>query len=321
MSTQSTLSFRRDCHDHDHDGRRLRRDRSYSDAHAVLFSKKSSASNYPNSLDLTMDTDCETATMTGTAGQSVVGGKLLHHQSSPSSPPNHHHNGHAGRPRSKSLDVHRCHHVAPSMHKKKYPNHHHHRVIMSRAHQQQHGWNSPDTASNTTATAITKLKGKMWIRPASPIRRPEQQQPPPHPHPLFQGEVEENGAGRHHAILTHDNNTMMLSSPVRQVADFPHSLSNPPYTADSFEEEEDELLLYSTTSTLPKISFTSSTSSSSPSSPYGDVDLYPTTTTTTSNSRSIGTSASSGPLKLFSFGESGKPLKPREFHLINTMRT
>lgn len=360
----SASVFRRD-HDHDSSGRR---DRSYSDAHAILFSKTSSANSHSAHLDPASSTstvmtsvealarDNNTITMTVTeTGQleanmkqfvSGSGGGKLHPSSTSSS---HHHpqqHGHAaaGRPRSKSLDVHRHHVALPAMHKKKYPNHHHHHNFILRAHHgaQQyllhHGRNSPETASTTTM----KLKGKMWIRPASPIqlfkdhRRQQQQQQ----HPHHENGMEDNEAEQ--AILTIDNMMFsspiyrnhrerepfrMCSSPARRVADFPYS-STDPATTTAVNSFDDEILMYSTTTTsnttLPKISFTSSSSSST--SPYGDVEFYPTANTTATTRKEDTTRHDSrgdgngGQLK-FSFGESGKLIKPREIPLISTMRS
>jgi hypothetical protein len=72
----------------------------------------------------------------------------------------HHGNG---RPRSKSLDVHR--HSADPIQKKKYAHHHVHQSP-SRDHR-HHGRNSPTYTIMADETTPRRLQGKLWIRPAA----------------------------------------------------------------------------------------------------------------------------------------------------------
>ena len=113
-----------------------RRDRSYSDAHALIYSKTNNPHSPPQN----------------TAGGASHMNKAAHTKK-------HHHHHHHGRPRSKSLDIHR-HHSSP-FHKKKYP-HQHYKHIPSRTH-------SPAIhhyGSGRASPSSPKLRGKMWIRPA-----------------------------------------------------------------------------------------------------------------------------------------------------------
>eukprot|EP00579_Thalassiosira_antarctica_P001148 CAMPEP_0201868770 /NCGR_PEP_ID=MMETSP0902-20130614/2523_1 /ASSEMBLY_ACC=CAM_ASM_000551 /TAXON_ID=420261 /ORGANISM="Thalassiosira antarctica, Strain CCMP982" /LENGTH=259 /DNA_ID=CAMNT_0048394149 /DNA_START=210 /DNA_END=989 /DNA_ORIENTATION=+ len=115
-----------------------RRDRSYSDAHALIYSKTNSSHN---SSDINESNAPSNNKMTCTKKHHS------HHQ--------HHHHG--SRPRSKSLDLH--HHSTP-VHKKKYPHQHKHipRPLSHGGYHIDVGRVSPSSP---------KLKGKMWIRPAA----------------------------------------------------------------------------------------------------------------------------------------------------------
>mmetsp|Transcript_29229 Transcript_29229/g.62158 ORF Transcript_29229/g.62158 Transcript_29229/m.62158 type:complete len:221 (+) Transcript_29229:249-911(+) len=114
-----------------------RRDRSYSDAHALIYSSKVNSSH--NSPKDTMGAEITNKANAPTSPKMMACTKK--HQSS--------------RPRSKSLDLHR--HSTP-IHKKKYPQHHKHipRTFSPGGH--HHGRISPSSP---------KLEGRLWIRPAA----------------------------------------------------------------------------------------------------------------------------------------------------------
>lgn len=302
FEASSAFRFSRDHHNDSGGGGR--RDRSYSDAHAILFSKTSIS----NDADDDDDAGNVGIAMPGAEAskmkQLVVagGGKKLQASSAPQHQHSQHHHG---RPRSKSLDVHR-HHVAAATHKKK--SHHQLHHMLSRMQQQQqhpttttthvhgahvvfpHGRHSPENLSASNM----KLKGKMWIRPASPIRfisKDLQQQQPQY---LFHEDVKEEDivrADQTHDVRTDDIDILSSSPPIIYRSHY--HVKN---TAAASFDDEMELLYTAPTTTaaaavLPEISFSSSSSSSTRTSPSS------------------------------SYGESGKLIKPREFHLISTMRT
>ena len=131
-----------------------RRDRSYSDAHALLHSVSTNTEDqhHHHAPNITVDSN-----------KAVAEEHMIYKAASPllvtkmnASKKSHHHHGN-NRPRSKSLDLHR-HTSTPS--KKKYPHHppgsgaghhHHHHGMMS--------------AGRCSPGSSPKLKGKMWIRP------------------------------------------------------------------------------------------------------------------------------------------------------------
>lgn len=162
-----------------------RRDRSYSDAHALHSTSKTS----PNHADITtsggddvMMMSSRTSNAPSTAMAATTGPKKHHY-----SPHSGHHQGSSNnnnRPRSKSLDLHR--HSSTPIHKKKYP-HHHYKHIPTRTY-------SPGgcNASGRVSPSSPKLKGKMWIRPVTHTAVPYLPTSYPSSHIKEQGSLDDN---------------------------------------------------------------------------------------------------------------------------------
>ena len=194
-----------------------RRDRSYSDAHALIYSKTNNPRSPPHNT---------------TGGASHMN-KAAHTKK--------HHPHHHGRPRSKSLDIHR--HRSSPFHKKKYP--HQHKLIPSRTH-------SPAIhhyGSGRASPSSPKLRGKMWIRPApSPV--PGDTMSGQHDTPFFPvlqqtagGEVLSSPSREHEQMVAADggvymNTSPLNDSPARQVTDGTTSPSlHALHLASSFDDE------------------------------------------------------------------------------------
>ena len=142
---------------------KVHRDRSYSDAHDFVHLKRHATHGND---DTAMSTDNVVHSAIGKASVAPICNKTTpcgnkKHHSSQRHQQHHHGNG---RPRSKSLDVHR-HSSTDPIHKKKYAHHHMH-PSLSRDYQ-HHGRNSPTFTMMTGETTPKKLQGKMWIRPAA----------------------------------------------------------------------------------------------------------------------------------------------------------
>lgn len=118
-----------------------RRDRSYSDAHALIYSSKTNSSHSNSPVDNT-----------------IIGAETINSRSNTptSHKKNKHHSQHS-RPRSKSLDLHR-HHSTPVHKKKQYPQHHKH---------------IPDHRNGRISSSSSpKFEGRLWIRPACATKMP-----------------------------------------------------------------------------------------------------------------------------------------------------
>lgn len=131
-----------------------RRDRSYSDAHHLIYCDSTTTSSR-NTPDIKMDSDTINKSSNASLIKTTCAKKhhSQHHH-------HHHHHHHGNRPRSKSLDLTR--HCSTTHHKKKYPHQHKH---IPRTH-------SPGVhhaGIRVGPSSPTIFKGKMWIRPAATV--------------------------------------------------------------------------------------------------------------------------------------------------------
>ena len=117
-----------------------RRDRSYSDAHALLiFSSKTDNSSPSNKPDISMGSNIENHTNSGSGSPTRMVGSMKKCHS------------HGNRPRSKSFDLHK-------LHKKKAHSPHQNAKHHVMSHSPHGGRYSPSSP---------KLTGKCWVRKAS----------------------------------------------------------------------------------------------------------------------------------------------------------
>ncbi len=267
-----------------------RRDRSYShDAHNALIyqSKTDSPTNqHTTTEEATMGIDTTNKSSAQASNIKMTGNKKHHHYG-------HHYHHHGNRPRSKSLDLHR-HHI--NLIKTKYPHVHKHIPLAHSPiggagthhqfqYQQYQGRTSP-------MDSTPKLKGKMWIRPAtaadtlttSPVKffpsdygSPSTSPASKEQHPRLQ--VDDVGFA-YTDMVDAANHEPSPSSNARQVTD--GSSTSPLNLAGPTSFDDDMLLSYTASSQLN-------------SSSFDDSLLHP---------------QQHGRPKII-FGESGKPIKPR----------
>lgn len=189
-----------------------RRDRSYSDAHA-LMTGNSSPSNKP---DISMGSNIEDRTNSGGGSPTRMVGSMKKRHS------------HGNRPRSKSLDLHK-------LHKKKahspHQNAKHH--VMSHS---PHGGGRYSPSS-------PKLTGKCWVRKASNAASPTAFIPTLASGPLARSPTTPtHRENEHHDLTSPTQSDPASSSPTRQVTT--KSLLN----TNSFDDEQ--MLLYPSRNSL-----------------------------------------------------------------------
>lgn len=263
---------------------KVHRDRSFSDAHDLVYSMRHARHSNDDTPMITVGTDADSAIdkakVIPSCNKMTLCGNKKHH----SSRQHHQHHGN-NRPRSKSLDVHR--HSTTPVHKKKYAHHPMHPRTQSPGGGHQHlGRNSPTVTTVADNMTPRKLQGKMWIRPAatsSPVPLSNlahaalaAKSPVSHGHQA----MIDDGVG--FRIISHPPTLNDSPSPTaRQVTDGSCCFPSPD---SSFDDE----MLLSSSATYPN-------SSSS-------FDLYQRMQGHGHTTRII-------------FGESGKPIKPRTAYL------
>ena len=267
------------------------RDRSFSDAHDLVYSTRNArhggSDDVPVSGILSTNVD-SVINQVGVASISKRTTACVNNRKHHASSHQHHQSHGNGRPRSKSLDVHR-HSTAP-VHKKKYTLHQH---SHPRAHSpggggyQHHGGNAGSmdafvVIADNPATP-KRLQGKMWIRPAVSASSPVPFVFPTPTnanssaawspvHSVHQATIED-GSGFATGISP---TSALKDSPIRQVTDASF-LSSPDPSFD------DEMIL---------------TPFATPHDPCSSFDPY-----RQMQGRGIATR--------IIFGESGKPIRPR----------
>ncbi|KAL3810914.1 hypothetical protein ACHAXA_008764 [Cyclostephanos tholiformis] len=193
----------------------------------------------------------------------------------------HHHQAHGNsRPRSKSLDVHR--HSTTPVHKKKYAHHHAHpRTQSPGGGHQHHGGNGLIDAIMADNATTKKLQGKMWIRPAAASS------PVPFPFHIVTNAASVPVPDGHHSMIE-DGLEFTIISPTSASNDpFPRQVTDASFFPSPDPSFDDE---------MKPASFATSPDLSSSFDQYHQVQGRRGTT------RII-------------FGESGKPIKPRNAYL------
>ena len=194
----------------------VRRDRSYSDAHA-LMTGNSSPSNKPPDISMGVDK----ATNCGSGSPTRMMGSMKKRHS--------HQNQHGNRPRSKSLDLHK-------LHKKKVHQH----VQHAKHHVMSH---SPHGGAGRYSPSSPKLTGKCWVRKASNAASPTAFIPTLASGPLARSPTTLTHRENEHYDLTSPTQSDPAStSPTRQVTT--KSLLN----TNSFDDEQ--MLLYPSRNSL-----------------------------------------------------------------------